>query len=209
MSKYVSELWFTVHGGGKLEGFGSLNTSSLNNNFCEQMSSCERSICSQCYARRGEKFKKNAKEKFTKNGKKLSGEIIPSSALPDIDGDSDIPETVRIHSHGEVIDEAHAVNIVNIIRNNPETRFSWYTKRVSMVIDAFNGRKPENLVLVWSNPITGTVVETDVLPDQVDKAFNVVEDGESHDINCGGKDCASCRECYKFNTETTIIEKAK
>ena len=66
--------------------------------------------------------------------------------------------------------------------------------------------KPKNLILVYSNSITDTVM--DYVPSGFDKVFNVVRQDRS-DVNCHKK-CIECLMCYDVKNKTEqIIERIK
>ena len=192
-------------GSGKMLGIPSLNTDTTSNEFCQSMynSNKDNLICKECYSMNMlNTFRKNCKPKFLNNSKFLSEKIHEAEYLPVC------PSTVgRFHSHGELINTNHLYNLVNICHNQPRTTFTLWTKRKNIVSRVFNKHeKPENLILVYSNPY---VDKLDVeLPKYFDKVFNNVSK-ESSIVNCSKK-CLECMMCYTLGNKTTqIIEVIK
>jgi predicted Zn-ribbon and HTH transcriptional regulator len=114
----------------------------------------------------------------------------------------------RFHSHGELINNNHLINIFTICKNYPKTEFTLWTKNKSIVYDVIlnNGyKKPKNLKLIYSNikvnkPLT-------IVPNFFDGVFNVVTDdfeNENIDINCFSK-CAECKICYSDELKNVEI----
>ena len=192
-------------GSGKMLGIPSLNTDTTSNEFCQSMynSNKDNLICKECYSMNMlNTFRKNCKPKFLNNSKFLSEKVHEAEYLPVC------PSTVgRFHSHGELINTNHLYNLLNICHNQPRTTFTLWTKRKNIVSSVFNKHeKPENLILVYSNPY---IDKLDVeLPKYFDKVFNNVSK-DSSNVNCSKK-CLECMMCYTLGNKTTqIIEVIK
>ena len=75
--------------------------------------------------------------------------------------------------------------------------------------------KPDNLILVYSNPLINKVIDSrsKYKPVYFDKVFNNVDkDYMEEKQNCTGQQCITCRRCYvKSNksNDNTIIEAVK
>lgn len=187
----------------KLEGIDSINTNTPSNEFCQKMwkSTNDNVICKHCYSMyRLHCIRKSCQRVYQKNSDVLSNGIIPYQHLPKI-----TQPTIRFNSHGELINENHMINLLNICETNPTTIFALWTKRINIVHDVLCHReKPENLILIYSNPIVDTIAK---IPERFDKTFNVCRD--SPEQNCGAK-CKECMLCYeKCNGATVIIENLK
>ena len=114
----MQELKITSHKlTGKLAGFKSLNTSVEKNAYCSKMRAKD-SICRSCYAVNMEKAYKNLRINIQANGDMLSSRILERHELPRI---NDL--AFRFHSTGELINQVHMVNFINIALDNPRTRF--------------------------------------------------------------------------------------
>lgn len=191
-----------TEGTGKLQDIRSLNTSPLQNDFCMIManSNC---ICSKCYSIDSLRtYRKGCDKAWARNGEILTAEVYPESELPFLND-----AIFRIHSHGEVIDMTHLRNILGLARRNPQTTFSFFTKRKDLVKQLEDGEIPENVVMVYSNAVMDRVMQEP--PPRFHKTFNVVTSSEVAPINCGARSCATCQVCYKFNTAKVIVELEK
>ena len=188
---------------GKLAGFQSLNTSVLENSFCSKMRETD-SICKSCYAVTMEKRFKGMRENICSNGDLLSASILNYSELPAINS-----LYFRFHSVGELINEEHFINFVNITNKNPRTTFVLWTKRKNIVDSVLKDiKKPENLILVFSDAKVDNSNQR--IPANFDKMFSVYskEGAQNVDINCNKK-CKDCLLCYQHNDVKFIRELLK
>jgi len=192
---------------GKLKGIPAINTNPLSNEFCKTMNSQENNniICSKCYSCSMLKtYRKNCVPAFEKNSIILSTDEIKE--IPKIKKNN----IVRINAHGELINDTHLNNLIKIIDANPNITFSLYTKRKDLISNKFDvEKKPSNLILVYSNPIIDTPIETIEYLPYFDKVFNVCRDKYRDKINCGANNCNACRKCYDKGKENIIYEMLK
>jgi hypothetical protein len=188
-------------GSGKLESIPSLNTNTLSNDFCNKMKSTE-TICKMCYSHSMlGTFRKNCVPKFELNSKMLSEDTLSQDDIL-YRGFGILSKAARFHSHGELINRVHMINILRICRNFPNTTFSLWTKRKNLVYSGLKLLgKPSNLILIYSNPKINSVM--DKVPDQFDKVFNNVTE-KSEQVNCHQK-CKDCMMCYTIGNKTTQI----
>ena len=188
---------------GKLKGIKAINTNTLTNKFCIAMhkSKKKNSICNSCYSfAMLQTFRKNCTNKFQYNSDLLSTKIIPFENLPYI---NDL--IFRFSAHGELINNTHLINLINLVNKNYDTIFTLWTKRKNIINHYFkNNKKPTNLILIYSNPFIDTIAK---LPKNFDKTFNNVSK-DTKDINCF-QNCIDCRLCYSHNKTEIIIEKVK
>ena len=195
----MEKLKITV-GTGKLEDVRSLNTSPLSNSFCMKMSKGN-SVCSKCYSIKSLKtYRKGCDKAWDRNGDILTEKVYPVEEMPFLND-----AIFRIHSHGELINETHLENVYNLARRNPQTTISIFTKRKDLVAKVKD--RPENVILVYSNPVMDRVMETP--PPNFHKVFNVVTQREGNNVNCGARKCANCQICYKFNSPDVVVELEK
>ena len=192
---------------GKLKGFKALNTNTLSNPYCMKMynSGKDNVICTKCYsAEMLQGMRKNCVPAWQQNSDTLSNGIIPDHMLPTI-----LDAFMRISGHGEVINMTMIENIHNIINHNSHCIFGWWTKRKDLIHQFYKTHdKPENLILIYSNPIIDRVMTTP--PKFFDRTFNNVSKDSAIDQNCTGQKCMDCLACYKPNNGvTTIIEAVK
>ena len=185
-----------------MKGLNSINTNTLTNNFCQKMSKTKDLICNMCYSvSQLQTFRKNCTPSFQRNSDLLSREIIDPYYLPQI-----TDKIFRFSSHGELINDYHFINLINICKKSYKTTFSLWTKQkqiVNRVLKSYD--KPKNLILIYSSPKVNTRYK---LPENFDKVFtNYTE--ENTTLNCFG-DCLNCRKCYTLTDKTQYInEKIK
>jgi len=195
----------------KLDGFYSLNTSTLNNPFCLKMFSGNNTdlICRSCYAKNLEKrfFKKT--DKLDTNARILSDSIMLWDMVPYYP----LLSVLRVHSIGELINDVHFINIVLIARKNQHCNVALWTKRPDIVKRVFKSgyEKPTNLILIYSNPRVNCDFEIKQ-PEYFDKVFNNYTKEYSVenniDINCH-MSCKDCLLCYRQNNVEQIKEIVK
>ena len=188
---------------GKLKGIKAINTNTLTNKFCVSMHKSKKDnvICKKCYSYYMlQTFRKNCTEKFEYNSNLLSTKIIRFENIPYIND-----KIFRFHGHGELINNTHLINLINVVNKNYDTIFTLWTKRLNIINHYFkNNKKPDNLILIYSNPFIDTICK---LPKHFDKTFNNVSK-DSKSINCF-QNCIDCRLCYTHNKTSVIIEKVK
>ena len=187
---------------GKLVDIPAINTNTLTNEYCQKMhSSNARCICTECYSfAMLEGSRKNCAPAWEKNSILLKSNILKE--FPQFNS-----LYVRFHGHGELINETHFINFLLIAQYNPKTTCSLFTKRHKLVKKVLETReKPQNLILVYSNPIKDRV--TDKKPQYFDKVFNTVTQENAQD-NCTGRKCIECLACYTHTGENVLIEKVK
>lgn len=191
---------------GKLEGLRAISTNTVSNPFCIKMNTAKKStICSFCYSHNMlNTFRKNAQPALQRNSDLLSSRVLEVDELPVIKD-----KYYRFQAHGELVNETHFVNLINIAKHNPKTNFGFWTKRRDIVNRWVRrgGRVPDNVILIYSNPRIDKPL--DFPPTNFHKTFNNVSaDKFVAEQNCFGK-CRDCMVCYKRDTVNTIIEAVK
>ena len=104
----------------------------------------------------------------------------------------------------------HLDNLMAVITHNPHCTFALWTKRKDFIKKYFdNNTKPDNLILIYSNPMVGAIMKEP--PEYFDRTFNNVPEDKHVELqNCTGQKCMDCMLCYtKGNGVTTIVEKVK
>ena len=201
---------------GKLEDFVAISTNTVTNDFCKKRYEEAKvkndkagkvvDICGVCYSQTMlATYRKNMQGALQRNSDLLSTTVIPEEDLPTF-----LHAFLRIDAHGELINETHLVNIVNIAKHNPHCAIALWTKRTDLVKPFFDkNEKPANLILIYSNPKVGTILSKP--PKHFDRTFNnVLEDEHVEQQNCTGQKCKNCMLCYTLNNGvTTIVEKVK
>lgn len=184
-----------------MEGIPSVSTSALTNEFCKCMAEgC--GVCANCYARSLESLRKSMESHLIDNGEILSKSVLAGADIPMFNN-----QVVRFDSFGELINENHLINLVNICKANPYTTFALWTKRKDIVKAVMDKEgKPDNMILIYSSPMLNRAEE---LPPHFDKVFTVYESeyalANNTPINCGDKKCINCRKCYNVSDTTTHI----
>ena len=210
MDKYIH---ITTHEG-KMEGIPSISTSVLLNKNCEKNSKIIGSICSHCYAHSLCEMRKGLAEALKSNTELLTNSILPEELLPDTTG----MEIFRFEAFGDLNNEVQLQNYINIVKKNPSTRFSLYTKGYDIVYKYFSKNKPpKNFTLVISSLMTNKELKVKALldlgvfaPGQL-KTFTVYSKEyllahPDTKINCGSRECNHCRLCYNENKIQAIHE---
>ena len=184
---------------GKLAGLLAVNTNTVTNPFCMSMAKTD-TVCGKCYSHKMlSTYRKGCQKAFQSNSELLSSSIIPAEDLPVFNS-----LYVRLHAHGELINDIHFTNFIRIADKNPKTTFALWTKR-NDIVSRFPRTLPHNLILIYSNPFIDNVM--DAPPTGFDKVFNVVSK-DTEAVNCGAKKCMECLLCYK-SKEACIVEKLK
>ena len=193
---------------GKLQGLRAISTNTVSNPFCIKMynSKNKKIICTKCYSHDMlNTYRKNMQDCLQKNSNLLSNHYI----------DNQIPVLndlyFRYNAHGELINELHLHNLVQICLKNPKTNFALWSKRKDLVKKYFSKNdKPSNLILVYSNPVMNKPIDIRDIPLYFDKTFNNVDhDKFTKEQNCTGQKCIDCLKCYNHNNDNTIIEAVK
>lgn len=199
---------------GKLEGYYSVSTSVLMNPICQKRAQEPGSICAKCYAATTASRYAGLTQALETNYRILNEYLISESAWatlnwPTTNGDA------RVESFGDVASITCARNYLRIIKTHPHLNFGVWTKNVNIWIHAFELEgKPNNMTFVVSSPEINRPVD---IPEEwmkfCDHRFTVYtkEYAEANNIkiNCGGKKCATCRLCYRKDTEFNIRELLK
>ena len=192
-----------TNGSGKMAKIQSINTSTLENDFCKKMINSD-AVCQKCYAKTYEKMRPTLHNALLKNHSALSDNILPLAELPYINA-----AFLRINSFGELINEKHFKNILNLATKNSHCQIVLWTKRKNIVAKVLESReKPENLTLIYSSP---KLNKTEKLPAFFNKVFTVFDKTHKNAefINCGGKSCNDCRICYTKNEVVFVNELLK
>jgi len=186
---------------GKMENFHSLSTLPNCNPICVQNRKREGSICKKCYSHKAVAYRKNLHTMLLENYMYLSEKLIPENETPEFNY-----QFFRFESHGELINNNHLTNIVQIIECNPRCKFAIYTKNYALTENYFKTvKKPENLILIYSSLYVNTRLDIKDFK-FADKIFTVYTDETKEKIiNCN-KRCWDCKKCYTKNRTQYINE---
>ena len=110
----------TQHISAKMAGMVSINTSALQNAFCQSMSRDPDNICFKCYARRLEKvYRAYLPDRLASNASILAHRPIEQAEIPMINR-----LFVRLHSFGELYNRLHFENFCRIAEHNSAVQFT-------------------------------------------------------------------------------------
>ena len=193
---------------GKMEGMTVITSSCTNNPHCQELAKIEGTICSHCYSMRGLSYKEKPRKAYMKNGRILSSGIIPKEELPYINA-----QICRLESHGDLINEAHLENYVNLCKKNRHCKFSLWTKQWKIVEKYFETHKsPQNLTIIFSSLMINKQMNIQKYKDMglKCKVFTVyskdyLKEHNEIKINCGANNCLECQRCY-LSKESVINE---
>jgi len=219
---------------GKLKDFQAISVNTVSNTFCQAMHNTKRDdvICKKCYSfatLESKRFGNNLENALQRNSDLLY-KPLNKDCIPFINA-----AYFRFNAHGELINRVHFENLILIARNNSHCKFALWTKRKDIVnlvkrnLEQEGRRFPDNLILVWSNPIVDDVhfvppegfdyVFNNVTSDEVDVTYKDWLTGKyamttnavahKHYKPCTGQKCKDCLNCYEFHGNPCIIEKVK
>lgn len=199
---------------GKMAGLWSLSTSTLMNPQCAKNAAIVGSICSKCYARTLLKMRKSLREKLEINTRILTAVIIPFECLPIINN-----LYFRFEAFGDLMTSKQVVNYFNICKKNPAVNFALWSKNPHLIqaaIDQYKIEKPQNLNIIYS-PLFMNVCNGETIIKKypfIDKVFTVytleyIQDHPETVINCGGRSCINCLNCYKKGGNVYVNEMLK
>jgi len=158
-------------GCGKLDAINSISTNTQTNPFCIKQFNNKKSnsICTKCYSYKSlNGYRKNMIPALQRNSDLLATRILAAEEIPQINA-----VNFRFSSHGELINQKHLINLVNIARANPQTNFALWSKRNDIIKKYFDKNvKPENLILIYSNSKLNKPMNKP--PKYFDKTFNNV-----------------------------------
>jgi hypothetical protein len=203
-NKLCEQVRVSAHRTGKMAGFVSISTSTVDNDFCAKMAANPNCVCAKCYARKYECYRPRLRHAMVQNGQLLSSGLLADEQIPQLNA-----LAVRIHAFGEIINDTHVRNIYAICNKNKRVLFVIWTKRPNML----SADRPSNLRVIVSNPKIDSIVKYDPKCG-FDAVFNVVSatyaEKNGIRVNCGGKSCKDCMNCYADEIqERTIIEVLK
>ena len=199
----------------KMAGLPSFSTCCLMNPRCVARMLNGEAVCAHCFSCALQKIRPGLKLTTGQNFATLNATEIETApkvkwtpkALrinPD--------RLTRIESFGDVASVLQAINYIRIMKANPDCRFGAWTKNLDLWVEALKQEgKPENMTLVFSSL---RINMPDAIPHwalpYVDHRFTVYtkEWLLAHGVksNCAGISCATCKRCYRKDTEFDIME---
>ena len=195
------------HTSEKIEDADSVDSCS-SCDFCEKASHCAGWICQKCYARRMNKRYINSLIRHAANVAILMVRDFTSAELAAMSASA---LYVRINSDGETPNATSARNILKWA-GRPENKARnigyWY-KNTPAIREALETvKKPSNVILVQSSPITGKTAEWDGISDVIFTVFETLEEVNAAIAagarRCNGVKCKDCGwKCYQKQHKTT------
>lgn len=196
---------------GKMKGMQSMSTSCAHNPLCKKNANIKGSICEKCYAQTMMKMYKNLDKKCETNTQLLTERVIPTRELPFINSNY-----FRFEAFGDIHNETHLINYVNIAKKNKHCRFALWSKNYGVLLDYFKEHKvPSNMNIIVSSLFINKEQTLSRFKELniPTKVFTVYTKGYVKEnnigINCGAKSCATCLQCYKKNKVVAINELLK
>ena len=145
---------------GKLDGLKAISSNTVTNPYCIQQNQCgnANNICTYCYSHTMlETYRKNMQPALERNSQALGNSVLSIEELPTI-----LDAFFRFNAHGELINETHLINLVNIAKKNPHCNFALWSKRYDIVKSVFSKmEKPSNLIMVFSNSKISSILPKD------------------------------------------------
>lgn len=208
---------FCTDHGGKMADVISVSTSPLLNPYCQERAKNENSICSHCYSINFNEYRSSLREKLARNTALFTTEVIPVKEWPVFPA---FIEIFRLEAFGDLGNVIQAQNYINFCKANESgvynrCMFALWTKNIMLLKAAFKyTEKPGNMIVIYSSPCVNrpTLKALDI--PFIDKVFTVWDNKETAadnhvNINCGARNCNTCRRCYSRRTAKLVNELLK
>ena len=187
---------------GKMKMIPSLSTSPITNPSCIKNRKIGVGVCIKCFAVSGVIRFPSLGVSLIRNSEILKNKI-------DVSNYKTNTIYFRFESHGDLINENHLKNLVEIAENNPQTKFALWTKNYKLAEAFFDANhRPKNLQLIYSSLVLNKPLKKSKFR-HPDKIFTVYTKGTKQKINCGANDCFTCGLCYNNNEVIHISELLK
>lgn len=196
----INILGTSYHDSGKIEGVTSIDGSAHGCAFCEKMRQAAAGnpahICGGCYDYKQENDRVNVENRHKLNLVILSTVRFTVEELKMLT----MTQIGRINSSGDIQNEIHAENAINIGYAFKWANIALWAKNVPAVQAAAEKLgKPENMIFIQSSPIIGRPAQ---LAKWFDYTFTVYPDKKTTAAAIANGACAcngkKCRECgYK------------
>ena len=195
---------------GKMSGIMCASTSNLCNPFCAARKGNPDMICAACFADSTCKQYEALRENMARNTEIITARLFEDWELPELPG-----PLFRFESFGDLRNVTQARNYIRMARVNPGVACALWTKNPGFLAQAvaLEGGRPDNLITIHSSAYIDTPAPVDRFPGLFDKTFTVYRPetvaARQIDINCGARDCMTCRRCYSRTTESDVRELLK
>ena len=200
-------------GSGKLKDINSISTAVFLNRQCIKNAATPGSICAHCYAARYSSFRPALARKLELNTLLYNAVLVPLELLPEINA-----LYFRLESFGDLNGALQFINYLNIVKKNNHVNFAIWTKNPQFMAEAFQEyEKPDNLQIVYSalklnapEILTAAIMKRYTFIDRVFIVYdNETIKADNIEINCGGRSCINCLQCYTKGGAAVIREKKK
>ena len=198
----------------KMENMVSLSTSVLLNENCQNKRKIKGSICEYCFADRQLHRFENQAKKLENATKFLTSHVINFEDIPLLN-----VNLFRFEAFGDLNNSIQVVNYFNIARKNSHATFTLFTKNpfiIEYAIEEWKIEKPENMIIVLSSVYVNQELNFDKMKKFypfIDKIFTVYDkeyiDENNVVINCGARNCFTCRKCYDKNNGIIYLREEK
>lgn len=200
---------------GKMSGMQSFSTSVLMNATCAARAQDPDSICAHCFAERQLNRYGAQAAKLQRATEFITADVYPVDAFPVLN-----VKYFRLEAFGDLLPGkagvAQELNYFHFCNRNPETTFAQWTKNPWIIRDTLKiENKPSNLIIIYSSLLLNQAYTSNDNPFTlypfIDKVFTVYgkHDIKPERVNCGGRHCLSCLNCYKHNDIKWIKELLK
>lgn len=192
---------------GKMAGMISISSSCKSNDFCKRMHEVKGTICEKCYSHKQMERQPSTAGKYAESTVDLTTRLLNFEEIPTITHEYGV---ARLEAFGELNNSIQVMNYFEICRRNPEINFALWTKRPELINEVISMgiSKPENINIIWSTLMINGTPQIGRY-DFVDGYFTVYskEYAEEHNIkiNCGGRKCLECLNCYDYHDSIFII----
>lgn len=207
----------TKHGG-KMEGIPSISTNKYTNENCQKLmnSTNQNLICKSCFVDKVARMYKDVEIALQHNSDILTKRILTKEEIKEFSKAFINNIIVRFESFGDLNNEIQLINYNNIAKACKYTKFALWTKHFSIVREYLKkGNKlASNITLVLSSPFLDRELNKQFV-DAFKKyhkrtiTFTVTKDKNNPNINCGGRKCLTCRNCYDSKNPKDVIELIK
>lgn len=194
------------HNDGKIENISSGDSTATNCTFCQSMrkeaEKVENHICGKCYDIRQENYKNvSVLNRHSLNLLIMSSIEYTEEELKHVHG---ITNLFRVNSSGDIENVIHALNMIRLIKVNPQTHAAIWSKNVPDMIAALKiEKKPENCILIQSDYLINSNTPKNQAFDYIFRVYTkgkidaAIKSGMSE---CNGKKCMDCGyKCYFGN----------
>lgn len=196
----------------KTAGLLSIDTSCIVTCSTNTMRLNPECICYYCFSESQQECYITMRDKLIRNAYLYCFHDIPADAFP-------LLNTLyfRFECFGDLMNSQQLKNYLKMIRKNPRTTFTEWTKKPWIMSHVFKTEsKPENMIVVLSAPKindTMTYEQARAAWPFIDKLFTVYTKeyaaANNIEINCGMNICMNCRRCYELNNNVKHIKEIK